>query len=138
VLPKKKGKNWNKLKSKRLGMVVSIIPALGRQRQKDHEFEATLGHIARTCPQERNGGREGQWERERREEKRERERDRLCMISTLLLICICILHALLMLLFGSLCFTHPTRVSHNSSYNFFLTDTVFCVFNRCGDGPYNL
>jgi hypothetical protein len=37
-------------KKKILGKVVqSIIPTLRKVRQEDHEFTASLGHIARLC-----------------------------------------------------------------------------------------
>jgi hypothetical protein len=33
---------------------MSVIPALGRFRQEYHEFEVSLGNIARSCPRKMN------------------------------------------------------------------------------------
>jgi hypothetical protein len=35
-----------------------VIPALGKPRQKDHEFKASLGYIARPCFTE---GKKKEW-----------------------------------------------------------------------------
>jgi hypothetical protein len=48
---------------------IAIIPALGRLRQVDHEFQASLGYIGRPCPNINKGGR-----RRRREGGKERKR----------------------------------------------------------------
>jgi hypothetical protein len=42
-----------------------VILALGRLKQEDHEFEASLGYIERSCQRERERGRERDRERER-------------------------------------------------------------------------
>jgi hypothetical protein len=61
---------------------VPIIPALGRQKQEDHELESSPGNIARTCPKKRRKrkGRKREEEenrrRRRRRKKRRRERKR--------------------------------------------------------------
>jgi hypothetical protein len=48
-----------KRKKRRLGMVVTpVIPALGRQRQEDHEIEVSWGYIARTCFKKKKGKRQ--------------------------------------------------------------------------------
>lgn len=35
-----------------------VIPALGSQRQENHEFEASVGYIVIICSRKRKGGRE--------------------------------------------------------------------------------
>lgn len=45
--------------------VVPIIPALGRWRQKTHEFEASLAYIEKLCLEKKKGG--GGRKRERKE-----------------------------------------------------------------------
>jgi hypothetical protein len=58
-----------------------VITALGRLRQEDHKFQASLGYIGRNCLQkmgyigtrERSREREKQKQREKRKKERERE-----------------------------------------------------------------
>jgi hypothetical protein len=38
-----------------------MIPAVGRQRQEDHQFEASLGYIVRPCLKKQRAGDVAQW-----------------------------------------------------------------------------
>jgi hypothetical protein len=40
-----------------------MISPLGRQKQRDHEFKASLGYIERFCLERKKGEKEGETER---------------------------------------------------------------------------
>jgi hypothetical protein len=52
-----KRKTRNKKNTMQSGQCTAVIPAPGRQRQKDQKFEASLDYISRSCVKE--AGREG-------------------------------------------------------------------------------
>jgi hypothetical protein len=66
---------WRFLKKFKIGWAywcISVIPKLGRWRQEDQKYKASLGYIAKSSQKQSKKGREE--ERKRREERGRRKK----------------------------------------------------------------